>query len=115
MLHMQNTQVYDEVRQYDIWYTYNDFKTRTMTVRDKRNDSDAYAERPMTDSDVALCAFAEPDFSNFSELWRTCRNIFAKDGVWHIGPKCRPLIGLLTTRFLARDGFPFAPASPQSR
>ena len=85
MLHMQSTQVYDEVRQYDIWYTYNDFKTRTMTVRDKRDDSDAYAERPMTDSDVALCAFAEPDFSNFSELWRRVETYLQRTGFGTLG------------------------------
>jgi hypothetical protein len=85
MLHMLNTQVYDEVRQYDIWDTYNDFKTRTMTVSDKRDDSDAYTERPMTDSDVALCAFAEPDFSDFSELWRRVETYLQRTGFGTLG------------------------------
>jgi hypothetical protein len=29
-----------------------------------------YNQRPMTESELALCKFADPGFGNFDELWR---------------------------------------------
>jgi hypothetical protein len=69
-LHMQSTEVYDEVRDYNIWYTHNNVTERTIAIRDSRGAQRAYNERPMTDSELALCKFADPGFGNFDELWR---------------------------------------------
>jgi hypothetical protein len=68
ILWMWSTEVYDVVRQCNVWYAYNDFKTRTMTVRDKKDDPHAYAPRPMTESDVPPCEFIEPDFGDFKSF-----------------------------------------------
>jgi hypothetical protein len=51
---MQSTQVYDEVRGYDIWYTHNKITERTIAFHDSRGAQCAYNERPMTDSELAF-------------------------------------------------------------
>jgi hypothetical protein len=61
-----------------------------MTIRDKRDDPYAYAERPMTDSDVALCEFAEPDFSNFNELWRRVEAYLQRAGFGTLSQNAEP-------------------------
>jgi hypothetical protein len=69
-LQMQSTEVYDEVRDYDIWYTHNNVTERTIAIHDSRGAQCAYNQRPMTESELALCKFADPGFGNFDELWR---------------------------------------------
>jgi hypothetical protein len=69
-LKMQSTHVYDEVRDREIWYTHNNVTERTIAIHDSRGARPAYNERPMTDSEFALCRFADPGFGNFDELWR---------------------------------------------
>ena len=34
----------------------------------------------MTDSDLALCTFADPDFGNFDELWRRVEEYLQRTG-----------------------------------
>jgi hypothetical protein len=67
---MQSAQVYDEVRGYDSWYTHNKITERTIAFHDSRGAQHAYNERPMTDSELALCKFADPGFGNFNESRR---------------------------------------------
>jgi hypothetical protein len=69
-LRMQSTHVYDEVRDHEIWYTHNNVTERTIAIYDSRGTQRAYNERSMTDSEFALCKFADPGFGNFDELWR---------------------------------------------
>ena len=69
-LQMQSTHVYDEVRDHEIWYTHNNVTERTIAIYDSRGTQRAYNERSMTDSEFALCKFADPGFGNFDELWR---------------------------------------------
>ena len=79
-LHMQSTHVYDEVRDREIWYTHNDVTERTIAISDKRGAQRAYNERPMTDSELALCKFADPGFGNFDELWRRVEEYLQSTG-----------------------------------
>jgi hypothetical protein len=80
MLRMQSTHVYDEVRDREMWYTHNNVRERTIAIYDKRGAQRAYNERPMTDSELALCKFADPGFGNFDELWRRVEEYLQSTG-----------------------------------
>jgi hypothetical protein len=80
LLHMQSTHVYDEVRDREIWYTHNNVTERTIAIYDTRGAQRAYNTRPMTDSELALCKFADPGFGNFDELWRRVEEYLQRTG-----------------------------------
>jgi hypothetical protein len=77
---MWSVNVYDPVSQCNIWLAYNHTKARTKAIHDDRNSPGGYVERPMTDSDVALCVFAEPRFGDFNELWHRVETYLQNEG-----------------------------------
>jgi hypothetical protein len=55
------------------WSAYNKCDQREKTIYDHRSDPRGYEVRPMSDSDLLLCEFAEPAFGEFNDLWlRIC-------------------------------------------
>ena len=80
VLKMWSFDAHDPARQYDSWSAHNDLKNRSMTVWDHRDSPTGYAERPMTDSDVSLCEFAEPSFGDFDDLWRRVETYLQNEG-----------------------------------
>jgi hypothetical protein len=91
---MQSTQVYDEVRGYDIWYTHNKITERTIAFHDSRGAQCAYNERPMTDSELALCTFADPGLGNFNELRRRVEVYLQSTGFGALRQNAEPWRGL---------------------
>ena len=66
----------------------------------------------MTDADLSLCAFAEPDFGDFNELWQRAYKYLQREGFGILGEDAasdelahRALAAMITV----------APASPRSR
>ena len=62
------------------WYTHNNVTERTIAIYDTRGAQRAYNTRPMTDSELALCKFADPGFGNFDELWRRVEEYLQRTG-----------------------------------
>jgi hypothetical protein len=79
-LKMWSVDVYEPVSQYNIWLAHNDTEARTKTIHDHRNSPRGYEERPMSDSDVALCVFPEPRFGDFNELWHRVETYLQNEG-----------------------------------
>jgi hypothetical protein len=79
-LKMWSVDVYEPVSQKNIWLAHNDTKARTKTIHDRRNSPLGYVERPMTDSDVALCVFPGPRFGDFNELWHRVETYLQNEG-----------------------------------
>src|SRR5262245_2850220 len=77
---MWSVDVYEPVSQYNIWLAYNHTEARTKAIHDHRNSPGSYVERPMTDSDVALCVFPEPPFGDFNELWHRVETYLQNEG-----------------------------------
>jgi hypothetical protein len=75
-LKMWSVDVYEPVSQHNIWLAYNHPKERTKAIHGRRG----YEERPMTDSDVALCVFPEPRFGDFNELWHRVETYLQNEG-----------------------------------
>jgi hypothetical protein len=56
------------------WNAFNDVKRRQKGIRRYNGRKDHYEDRPMSESDVALCRFDEPPFGEFNDLLqRACR------------------------------------------
>jgi hypothetical protein len=80
VLQMWSVNACDPVSQHTFWHTHNDFKKRTITVWDRRNSPRGYVKRPMTDSDLSLCEFAEPRFGDFNDLWQRIEKYLQNEG-----------------------------------
>ena len=80
VLEMWSVHVCEPVSQHNIWLAHNHTKARKKAIHDHRNSALGYAERPMTDSDVALCVFPEPRFGDFNELWHRVETYLQNEG-----------------------------------
>lgn len=80
VLRLSSISIHRPVTQCEVWYAHNDFNCRTKSIYDHRIDPRGYAERPMTDSDVSLCEFAEPSFGDFDDLWRRVETYLQNEG-----------------------------------
>ncbi|MGE5156846.1 MAG: hypothetical protein ACM3OF_01745 [Gemmatimonas sp.] len=80
MLKMWNIDVHEPVPYRTIWDAHNYTKERIKNIVDHRSDPSGYMNRPMTDSDVALCKFAEPRFGDFNDLWRRVETYLQNEG-----------------------------------
>ena len=87
----------------EIWYTHNNVTERTIAIHDKRGAQRAYDQRPMTDSEFALCKFADPGFGNFDELWRHVELYLRSTGFGTLSQNAEPLIRLAAPRFWPDD------------
>jgi hypothetical protein len=80
VLRMFSIDVYEPVSQRDIWLAHNHINKRIKGIHDNRENPLGYEERPMTDSDVALCEFAEPRFDEFDALWQRLQTYLQNEG-----------------------------------
>jgi hypothetical protein len=80
VLQIWSLDAYEPVHQRGFWSAHNDFKRRTVTVRDHRDSPTGHAERRMTDSDVSLCEFADPSFGEFNDLWHRVQTYLQNEG-----------------------------------
>jgi hypothetical protein len=80
VLKMWSVDVFDPVTRDTYWHAHNDLKGRTVTVWDHRDSPTGYAKRPMTDSDLALCEFADPPFGDFNSLWQRIEIYLRNEG-----------------------------------
>jgi hypothetical protein len=80
VLEMQSLEFREPVSGYNTWHAYNDIEGRMKTIHDHRNNPRGHEERSMTDSDVALCEFAEPRFGEFNDLWQRVEIYLRNEG-----------------------------------
>ena len=63
----------------EVWEAHNDFADGTKAIYDYRAGL-CDTSRPMTDSDLALCEFAEPPFGEFGDFWRRVSTYLENEG-----------------------------------
>ena len=80
MLKMSSLDAYEPVRQDGFWSAHNGFDQREVMVWDHRDSPTGYAQRLMTDADLALCVFPEPRFGDFNELWHRVETYLQNEG-----------------------------------
>jgi hypothetical protein len=68
------------VDQATIWYAYNEIDERIKSIYDDRAPPYERDKRQMTDADLSLCAFAEPDFGDLDELWQRAHEYLQREG-----------------------------------
>jgi hypothetical protein len=67
-LEMGSLTIFRPVDQGTIWYASNDIDERIKSIYDYRAPPYEREKRQMTEADLSLCAFAEPDFGDLDEL-----------------------------------------------
>jgi hypothetical protein len=77
---MWSVDIYEPVAEYNKWHAWNEIKGRMKKISDGRDNSRGYEERPMSDSDVALCKFTEPRFGDFNDLWHRVETYLRNEG-----------------------------------
>jgi hypothetical protein len=80
VMEMRSARVCDPIDQYDLWYAFNDYRERTKNIYDHRDSPYQRERRPMTDSDLSLCEFAEPRFVDADDLWRRVETYLQNEG-----------------------------------
>jgi hypothetical protein len=63
-----------------LWAVHNHFADRTKAVYDYRVGPPYDTSRPMTDSDLALCEFADPPFGKFDDFWQRVSTYLENEG-----------------------------------
>ena len=81
VLRMWSMSVYRMPGHHNIWQAHIDVTARTIAVHDDRQVSHGYTEEPMTDAEFELCEFVEPEFEDFSELWRRVQTFLQMKGI----------------------------------
>jgi hypothetical protein len=80
VLRMGSLDAYEPVRQNGFWSSHNNFEQRTVMVWDHRESPTGHAKRPMTESDLSLCEFADPSFGDFNGLWHRVETYLQNEG-----------------------------------
>jgi hypothetical protein len=62
------------------WSAHNDWRQREKTIYDHRIDPRGCERRPMSDSDISLCEFAEPAFGEYSDLLSRVSSYLQNEG-----------------------------------
>jgi hypothetical protein len=63
-----------------LWAVHNHFAAGTKAVYDYRVGPPYDTSRPMTDSDLALCEFADPPFGKFDDFWQRVSTYLENEG-----------------------------------
>jgi hypothetical protein len=79
-LEMGSLTIFRPVDQGTIWYASNDIDERIKSIYDYRAPPYEREKRQMTDADLSLCAFAEPDFGDLDELWQRAYEYLQREG-----------------------------------
>jgi hypothetical protein len=80
VLEMFSVDVHDPAAGRNVWLAHNHPGRREISIHDHRERLTGYKDRPMTDSDVALCEFADPRFGDFNDLWRRVETYLQNEG-----------------------------------
>jgi hypothetical protein len=72
--------VYDRTITHQEWYAFNKCDERKKSICDHREGQRGYELRPMSDSDLSLCEFAEPSFGEFNDLWLRVSSYLKNEG-----------------------------------
>jgi hypothetical protein len=79
-LEMGSLTIFRPVDQGTIWYASNDIDERIKSIYDYRAPPYEREKRQMTEADLSLCAFAEPDFGDLDELWQRAYEYLQREG-----------------------------------
>jgi hypothetical protein len=80
-MRMVSLSIFEPVSQHSFCHAFNDIDDREISISDHRKDPDYFSKRPMTNSDLSLCKFAEPRFGDIEELWGRTKKYLQSQGL----------------------------------
>jgi hypothetical protein len=79
-LGLRSVSIFDRAITHKEWHAYNECDQREKSIYDHRIDPRGHEVRPMSDSDLSLCEFAEPAFGEYNDLWLRVSSYLQNEG-----------------------------------
>jgi hypothetical protein len=80
VLELRSVDVTEGPIRYKDWSAHNNCDQREKSIYDRRSNPRGHELRPMSDSDLSLCEFAEPVFGEYIDLWLRVSSYLQNEG-----------------------------------